>query len=40
MLPNTVDPEQTSRYMVSDLGLLGLPLTLLRVSMKEQAQRL
>ena len=29
---NSVDPDQTSRYVVSDLGLLCLPITLLGVS--------
>ena len=32
VLANTVDPDQTSRYVASDLGLHSLPMTLLRVS--------
>ena len=32
LLENIVDPDQTSHYVASDLGLHCLPMTLLRVS--------
>ena len=32
LLANNVDPDQTPRYVASDLGLHCLPMTLLRVS--------
>ena len=32
MLAITVDPDQTPHYVVSDLGLHCLPMTILRVS--------
>ena len=33
---NSVDPDQTPHYVASDLGLHCLPVTLLRVSRKQQ----
>ena len=35
MLANNVDPNQKPHYMMSDLGLHCLPMTLLPVSRKE-----
>ena len=32
MFSNTLDPDQTSHYVMSDLGLHCLPMTLLQVS--------
>ena len=32
LLANSVDPDQMSHYVASDLGLHCLPMTLLRVS--------
>ena len=33
LLAKSVDPDQTSHYVMSDLGLHCLPMTLLQVSM-------
>ena len=35
LLANNIDPDQTSHYVASDLGLHCLPMALLRVSMLE-----